>query len=174
MPDIKEEWRDIEGYEGLYQVSNLGRVKKVNHRNTGQERILKKPITCFGYERVQLWKDGKPKKFFVHRLVAKAFIPNPRKKQVNHKNGIKTDNCVENLEWVSAAENTQHAINNNLRHPNSGEKNGAAKLTNKQADDIRKEYIKGSKDHNQYMLAKKYGVSVAKICNIINNKSYKT
>ena len=105
-----EEWRDIPGYFGLYQVSNFGRVKSLvgTHRES-RERILKPYKTKYGYLRVRLCKDGKVKQFYVHRLVAEAFIPNPDNlPQVNHKNENKTDNKVENLEWCTAKYNQNY------------------------------------------------------------------
>lgn len=109
-----EIWKDIEGYEGLYQVSNLGNVKRLPKKNTianklRAERILV-PHIVNKYYYVVL-SNRKPKTFKLSRIVAKAFIPNPENKpQVNHKNGIKTDDRVENLEWNTASENQRHSI----------------------------------------------------------------
>ena len=99
---MREEYRDIEGYEGLYQVSNLGRVKSLNYRRTGKERILKPGKDGHGYLQVILWKGGKSKTCKVHRLVAEAFLENPQGlPEINHISEDKTDNSLENLEWVS-------------------------------------------------------------------------
>ena len=105
---MKESWKDIEGYEGLYQVSSFGRVKRVT---TG--RILKGSKDSIGYLLVILYKNniGSTKK--IHRLVAEAFIPNPdNKPQVNHIDEDKTNNIVSNLEWMTAKENSNHGTRN--------------------------------------------------------------
>lgn len=112
-----EEWKDIEGYEGLYQVSDQGNVKSLARKRnnskgsyTQKERILKQSNTTTGYKKVELVKNGQKKSLRVHRLVAQAFIPNPENKpEVNHIDGNKTNNFVSNLEWVTSSENTTHA-----------------------------------------------------------------
>lgn len=108
-----EEWKDIEGYEGLYQVSNLGRVKRSKGKYMKSERILRLFINTPGYLQVMLCKNNKCKKFTVHRLVAEAFIPNHENKpQVNHIDEDKTNNMVSNLEWMTAKENVNHGTRN--------------------------------------------------------------
>ena len=105
----KEIWKDIKGYEGLYQVSNLGNVKRNNH-------ILYK--TLRNYLGVKLSKNNIKKFKSIHRLVAETFIPNlENKKQVNHIDGNKLNNCVDNLEWCTASENTKHAFKIGLEKP---------------------------------------------------------
>lgn len=109
----KEIWKDIKGYEGLYQVSNLGNVKSLNYGRTCKERILipcKKPN---GYLNVELSKNCICKKFYVHRLVAKAFIENPDNlPQVNHIDENKLNNRVDNLEWCSYEYNNNYGTHN--------------------------------------------------------------
>jgi hypothetical protein len=101
MLGLKEEWKDINGYEGLYQVSNYGRVKNLK---TG--KILKQSPNTVGYLKVGLSKEGKQKTLLVHRLVADAFIPNPDKKpHVDHADGNKENNCISNLGWVTLQDN---------------------------------------------------------------------
>ena len=108
---MNEEWRDIEGYEGLYQVSNLGRVKS-------KRGILKPRITPKGYLRIQLSKNSNRKDKFVHVLVAETFLCKyDSALQVNHIDGDKTNNTVDNLEWVTVKENQQHAYNAGLHKP---------------------------------------------------------
>ena len=119
---MTEIWKDVVGYECLYQVSNLGRIKSVfrniNHKPyniTIKERIIKQTMDRKGYYYVNLSKQGKVKCCRVHQLVGKAFIPNPNNLvEINHINGIKTCNIVDNLEWVSHKENMQHARKNGL------------------------------------------------------------
>ena len=108
-----EEWKDIKGYEGIYQVSNEGRVKSLNYNHTGKERILKSTSNSCDYLNVSLWKDGQKKQHLVHRLVANAFIENPDDlPQVNHIDENKSNNCTENLEWVTCKQNINHGTRN--------------------------------------------------------------
>ena len=105
----KEIWKDILGYEGKYMVSNWGRVKSLNYRNTGKEGIMKLNKNKDGYLQVQLHQDGKAKMYLVHQLVATAFIENPEGYTVvNHKDENPKNNNVDNLEWCSVLYNNTY------------------------------------------------------------------
>ena len=117
-----EEWRDVKGYEGMYLISNYGNVvsldRKVKSKN-GYRNSKGRSITVrknnFGYLDTRLYKNGTKKSAFIHRIVAEAFLPNPENKPVvNHKNGIKSDNRLCNLEWCTSSENKIHAIQTGL------------------------------------------------------------
>lgn len=134
-----EVWKDIPGYEGLYQVSNMGRVKSLERtkdNNGGKvaipERIMRTSVDTVGYSIVCLTKDGKRKTHKIHRLVGMAFVPNPENKQeINHKDGDKRNNCAVNLEWSTRLENMHHAYATGLA---CGVKNNATSTAVRQYD----------------------------------------
>ena len=108
-----EIWKDIEGYEGHYQVSSKGRIKSIKKQVGRKEsELIMKPFkTWWGYQRINLTKNGKLKMYAVHRLVAQAFIENTDNKPfVDHINGDRTDNRVENLRWCTPKENSENSI----------------------------------------------------------------
>ena len=121
---MNEEWKDIPEYEGYYQFSSLGRIKSLDREITNingkvslrKGKVKAQTIDKGGYQRVNLYKNNIFKHCPVHRLVAKAFIPNPENKpEVNHIDGNKLNNCVDNLEWCTKSENQQHAWNIGLK-----------------------------------------------------------
>lgn len=167
---MKEIYKDIIGYEGFYQVSNLGNVKRLNYRNSGKERCLKNYLSHIGYYKICLSKNSKVITVNVHRIISQAFIPNPENKsQVNHKDGNKLNNNVENLEWVTSKENTQHAHNIGLINTSKGEDRNFSKLTEKQVLEIRKI----GKLKTQIELSRIYNVNQSLISYVLNNKIWK-
>ena len=182
----EEKWKDIKGYEGLYQISSFGRIKTVPHWQTYsngdkhfyKERIRVPGVGPTGYLSIRLGSKGR--EAGVHRLVAETFIPRvPGKNDVNHIDGDKTNNRVENLEWCTQKENVYHAIHT-LGHWSQSEKQSKAasiigkknrKLTMNDARMIRAEYARGYISSRE--LGEKYGLSKPCILRILHNKSYK-
>lgn len=153
------EWRDVKGYEGLYQVSNNGLVRSVDRVTTGNRhrnlngKLLEQNTNEFGYLMVHPCKDGKSKTKRVHRLVAEAFIPNiDNKPYINHKDGNPQNNNVENLEWCTQKENVQHALDTGLRQIH-------CTLTKGQVEYIRKVYIPYDRQFGTSALARQFGVN---------------
>lgn len=169
----KEIWHWVVGYEGLYMVSNLGRIMSLPKATTyGRIISQRERPKGSGYMTVELYKDNKGHSARVHRLVAQAFIPNvDRKPEVNHKNGVRSDNRVENLEWVTRSENELHAYRELGKKPNrpwAGKPRlFARKLTDEQVEQIRKDTRPSSQ------IAREYDVSKTTICSIKNGKIYK-
>lgn len=129
----KNMWKDIKGYEGLYQVSNRGEVKSLNYNHTRKEKILSSNNRGGGYLCVRLCKKGRVKTLGIHRLVMVAFIKNSENKRtVNHKDGNPSNNNVENLEWATYSENSLHAYNElGMKAPIlNGKDNGKSKTVN--------------------------------------------
>ena len=108
---MEEIWKDVKNYEGLYQISNLGRLKSVEriYKNRKCKELIKKTSVANGYERIGLSKNGEIKYFSIHRLVAEAFIDNPKNLPcINHKDTNKRNNKVDNLEWCTHKENNNY------------------------------------------------------------------
>lgn len=170
---ILEIWRDVPGYEGLYMVSNTGKVMSFQRiglfGKNNEGRLLKQRTDAFGYKFVFLSKNGKKKRGSVHRLVAMAFIPNPENlPQVNHKDEVRDHNDINNLEWCSILYNNRYGNRRAKSSESSkGEKNGRAILTEEQVLEIRKSYIPGDKNYCKRKLAEKYGVSYETITRIV-------
>lgn len=175
---MDEIWKDIPGYEGLYQASSLGNIKslariekrKDGTRNPIRERILKPSINPSGYYFLNVSKNGVRKNSRVHRLVGKAFLPPDTGLEINHINGIKTDNRIENLEWVTHSENGKHAYRIGIHAKIIGEAHPSSKITNAQAEEIRAKYIPFK--YTMKMLSREYGIDDSIISGIITGKRY--
>jgi hypothetical protein len=173
-------WIPVKGYEGLYEVSNTGLVKtlyklipskngSLAHR---KERILKPIVGKIGYMVIGLTDaDGVRKQRKLHRIIAEAFIENKHNKDcINHKNGIKTDNRIENLEWCTSKENSTHAAKNGLYSIITGEDNHSSKLRHIDVVEIRELYISHKMTRRE--IAKKFDVTVSNIDQICTYKTW--
>jgi len=171
-------WKAIPGYR-KYMASRDGEIKSLNYMNHGYEKVLKPAHDANGYLRTMLLNDnGKYDTVKVHRIIAKSFLSNPLSKPcVNHINGLKDDNRVANLEWVTRSENTKHAFKTGLK-THKGEKNTSAKLTEEQVIEIRKNYKYGRRSKHEggetkQQIADRYGVTFSAIKNIIQGNTWK-
>ena len=170
-----EIWKDAPGYEGIYQISTVGRVKKLyrewnNGSRRSEETILNTHYGVHGYNHHVFIKNSIRKDFKVARLVAILFIPNPDNKPfVNHIDGVKSNDCVWNLEWATHKENDQHAYKIGLRCGMKGDKNGMATINSKTVLNIRADAEK--KSYKQ--LAKKYDLNYGHIYLIVNRRIWK-
>lgn len=186
---MKEVWKDIKDYEGLYQVSNMGRVKRVaryihskpsrlhfnGEKRWFKEKILKKYLGVMGYYRIALCKCNTQKSIRIHRIVAQTFIPNPNNKpHINHKDGNKLNNYVDNLEWVTPLENVKHAIKTGLMDSKMLAKYSKKNLI-KKVDmlTLDGEYIRTFDSmHNVYKyFGKNYQGGISECCNGKRNKT---
>ena len=166
------QWKDVVGYEGLYQVNKNGQIYSLISNKTlkffyrGSRQDNK-------YLVVELHKNKKGKTISVHRIVAEAFIPNPNNLPcVNHKDGNKYNNCVDNLEWCTYSENNAHAFQTGLKRIPRGTKSNLSKLTYNEVVEIKKCLILGDSEYGTRPLAKKYGVDHRVIMDIYHNRKY--
>lgn len=173
----EEIWKAVVGYEGFYDVSNLGRVKSLFRMVpwNGTMRPIRERIMVGGnqnaYRSVLLRKDNAFKTFSFHRIVATAFIPNPLNlPMVNHKDGNKLNNRLENLEWVTLKQNAEHASKSGLMNSMNGETNPKAKLSENDVQTIRQEFSIGA---CRQELASRYSVSRTCIRSITTRKTWR-
>ena len=137
---MNEEWKSVVGYEGTYDVSNAGRIRRTRSANEMTAVRMRKPyLERQGYLRIALWLGNKKRTFNVHRIVLSAFVgPCQDGMQTNHIDGDKTNNRIDNLEYVTPSENRRHAFRTGLQTPMRGSKNPLAKLTEEDVRAIRK------------------------------------
>lgn len=175
-----EIWKDIPGYEGSYQASNLGRIKslertcystkKHNHKRLKKETIRKQTVNKHGYNCVLLSVSLERKLITVHRLVILSFKENPSKKQtVNHIDGNKLNNHIENLEWATWSENSKHSFDIGLQKPRKGIYHHNVKLTEEQVLGIRK--LKGK--YKEKEIALMYGITKGHVGAILRRMIWK-
>lgn len=177
---MQEIWKDITGLEGYYQISSLGNIKSLR---TGKS--MKQQYDQKGYFRFSPSVKGKKYTLKVHRLVAQEFIDIPEELisechkwqhgviPVNHIDGNKSNNVVDNLEWCSPSQNTIHAKASGLKVYAQGENSPNAKMTHEDVRKIRELYVPRHPDFNCYALAKIFNTTPSLICNIVNYKTYK-
>lgn len=176
---MTEEWRDIEGYEGWYQVSNEGRVRSLDRNiidgRKMKGKLLKQYADEQGYKRVRLCREGKHHNKQVHRLVANAFIPNPFNFPViNHIDENSGNNNVENLEWCTVKYNVNYGHRaERYAAKTRGELHYSHKLTEEDVINIRKEYKRGVRGFGTESLGKKYGVHRMTIKALLKGESWK-
>lgn len=158
----------IKGYEGLYEIDREGNVYSIATTRSRRKGLIKPQDNGIGYHRVNLFDtNGKAKKYYIHRLVAETFILNPNNlPEVNHKDGNKQNNSVNNLEWYTSSENQKHAYKNGLQVH-------SCKLTKTQVENIRSEYVPKSKEFGTVALAEKYDVCQSTIYKIVKGMTYK-
>ncbi len=176
------EWRPIAGYEREDEVSNTGEIRSIPRivmcgHNKKQKKIISgkiknQHVTDKGYLAVNLSKNSIEVVRSVHRLVALAFVSNPENKpQINHINGIKTDNRIENLEWCTNKENVIHAVSIGMGGGVRGERSPHHKLTEIQVREIRRKYI--PRKYSTFTLGKEYGVDRTTIGEIVRNRGWR-
>lgn len=174
---MNEIWKPVKGFEGLYECSSLGmfrapeKVENTTRRNCVRKaKMLKTIHESNGYLQIRLRSNGKEKAHLSHRLIATTFIPLVDGKNfVNHINGIKDDNRVENLEWVTKSENCIHSFKIGLQS-NKGEQHPRAKITDTIVRQIRGKYIPNV--YGCHRLAKEFGMSKSNILDIINHRTW--
>lgn len=175
---INETWKDIEEFEGIYQISNMGNIRSIDRtiicKNNSLKFLkgkMKKPSSDKdGYQTIILHKNNKSYNKKIHRLVLNAFEKNNEELQVNRINGIKSDNRLENLEWVTPKENIEHCKRTGLNHSRIGENHYSSKLTENDVIEIR--YLCENTNLKHREIAEMYDLSVGHISDIKLKKAW--
>lgn len=159
-----EVWKTVEGFPD-YQISNLGRVRS----GIRKKGLLNQSRTSRGYKKVSLWRNGAMKTGLIHRLVASAFLPNPNDlTDVNHKDGNKQNNCVDNLEWSSRSTNQKHAYTHNLYSRSNGSSKRLSRTEAMQVLSLRKSGMP------QKEIAIQFGITEGAVSHIVNGRTWKS
>ena len=168
----QEIWKPVVGYEGLYSVSNMARIRRETKHRGKNVDFLHAHCNTKKYYRLGLCKDAIQKPKYIHILVAQAFLGDkPDGFECNHKDGDKSNNLLSNLEYITPKENARHAWDNGLIKPRNGEKNPACKLTAEKVLEIRRKYAEGLGGLSS--LGREYGVNHGMIYLIVNRKKWK-
>jgi hypothetical protein len=169
-PSLKGEiWLPIDSFS-RYEASNLGRIRSLNYKKTGLVKVLQPARSTDGYLKTMLQRDDK--KYItiaVHRKIAQTFHGHPEGKEVNHIDGVKTNNQSDNLEWITHSQNCKHSFDMNLQKPKTGELNGMSKLTPDQVRHARKLKNEGGRFWGRNELAEKWGIAPKHLQKIVNN-----
>lgn len=164
---MKEIWKDIPEYEGLYQVSNLGRIKSLR-----RNKLMSLNTGSIEYYQVKLTKNKVIRSYLLHRLVAITFIPNPSNlKEINHKDSNKLNNYIDNLEWVTSKQNTKHSYDSGRKKPMRGELGPLAKINNAQVVEIRRLIKEGNL--TQTKIGQMFGLKPSAISSIKKRQTWK-
>ena len=166
-----EKWKVIPMFS-RYEASTHGRLRSTNYKNSGKTKVLKPADGGDGYLKTMLQRDdGKYCSWGVHKWIAMTFLgEKPNRLEINHKDGVKTNNAPENLEYCTRSENLLHAYENDLMEKKIGSKNGMSKLTEKEVKEIRDHAENSGRYYGRKALAEKYGVSEGQIKDIVNRR----
>ncbi len=168
---MKEIWKPIPNFS-RYEASNFGNLRSLNYKRTGKVKNLKPALSRDGYMKTMLLDDvGSYKSWTVHKFVSVAWIgERPKGMDVNHKDGVKTNNAPSNLEYVTRSENIKHAFKLGLTKPLRGEENPCSKVTKEDVRKIRDVAASGGRYYGRKKLAEKYGISEAHVKDIVNRR----
>lgn len=178
---MKEQWKEIKGNREIYEISNLGNIKTKDREGARGKyikgHILSQRDNSNGYLRCDINIEGKTKSYLVHRLVAEKFIPNPDDKPfVNHIDGNKHNNSIDNLEWCTRSENEKHAWKTGLKHDiaTKGELHGMHKLSKKDVEYIRANHIRNGGNIKTGELAHIFNVNPQTITDIVSERIWRS